>query len=299
MIREPVAIGFYPSDPKELKKTIEWCFLSKYGPGKIPKTSEEEEKHIFGGISPHAGYVFSGPVAAHLYYDLAVEGHRKTVVLLGTNHRYPMGICAIMTKGKWLTPLGEVDVDEKLGNKILNSTNLVVEDREAHRYEHSIEVQIPFLQYIYGSNFKIVPIIVGLSYYEDLRDFGRSLSDCLKGEEFIVIASSDFTHYGLAYGYAPAGAGPVEKILDWMKKNDKEAISYIEEMKSREFYDIVSQKQMTICGYAPITSLIETMKGLGIEKCKLLKYATSWETCKRYRSSDQIVGYASLEFSRE
>ncbi|MHA1860536.1 MAG: AmmeMemoRadiSam system protein B [Candidatus Asgardarchaeia archaeon] len=299
MIRKPTAIGFYPADPRELKRTIEWCFLSRHGPGKIPKTLKEGEKRIIGGISPHAGYVFSGPVAAHLYYNMALEGPRKTVVILGTNHRYPMGICAIMTRGKWLTPLGEVDVDEEIGNKVLNSTDLVVEDREAHIYEHSIEVQLPFLQYIYGSDFKIVPIIVGLSYYEGLREFGRSLSDCLEGDEFIVIASSDFTHYGLAYGYAPAGTGPVEKVLDWIRKNDKEAISYIEGMKSREFYDIVSQKQMTICGYAPITSLIETLKGLGIKRGELLKYATSWETNEKYRSSEQIVGYASLEFSRK
>ncbi|MGQ4915049.1 MAG: AmmeMemoRadiSam system protein B [Candidatus Asgardarchaeia archaeon] len=299
MVRYPAAIGFYPADRDNLIKEIEKCFLHPYGPGQLPTDKKQNQKIVFGGISPHAGYIFSGPVAAHLYYALASQKPPKTVILLGPSHMYPVDGAAIARGEDWATPLGVIKIDDMLVLEILNSIDNIMENNYAHKNEHSLEVQLPFLQYIYGNEFKIVPIAIGSHNLDALTEIGSGIADVIKEklDDVIVITSSDFTHYGAGYGYAPAGSGPVSKILDWMYTHDQEAIEYIIKLDEKGFFNYVKEHDMTICGFAPITSLIVIAKQLGISNATLLKYATSWDTNEAYRSSSQIVGYAAISFS--
>ncbi len=161
-MRSPVVAGqFYAGARSELLRQIEHCYLSIHGPGKLPKVGKEIRK-IVGLVSPHAGYMYSGPVAAHGFFQVAQDGLPKCVVILGPNHTGAGSGVSIMTSGKWKTPLGEVQIDEDLGNGIRLVSDIIDDDIVAHAYEHSIEVQLPFLQHIFGDEFKMVPICMML-----------------------------------------------------------------------------------------------------------------------------------------
>ncbi|MBC7129952.1 AmmeMemoRadiSam system protein B, partial [Candidatus Bathyarchaeota archaeon] len=158
-VRHPYVAGaFYEASPQLLRKQIEQCFLHKLGPKATPQVADNGPRRIIGLISPHAGYMYSGPVAAHAYYSLAMDGRIDLAVILGPNHSGYGSALAIMREGVWRTPLGDVEVDREVADEIVKLSNIVDVDEVAHRYEHSIEVQIPFLQYIYDSAFRIVPV---------------------------------------------------------------------------------------------------------------------------------------------
>ncbi|MEM2988154.1 MAG: AmmeMemoRadiSam system protein B, partial [Candidatus Bathyarchaeia archaeon] len=150
-IRLPSQAGaFYAGKAESLKRQIEESFLHELGAGTIPKVVEGPRR-VVGLVCPHAGYMYSGPVAAHAYYNLASDGRPDTVVLFGPNHALYGSALAVMNEGLWRTPLGDVEVDGETANKIVREARIVDVDDSAHRYEHSIEVQLPFLQYLYGS----------------------------------------------------------------------------------------------------------------------------------------------------
>jgi len=301
MVRTPVAIGFYPGNRGTLLEEIKTCFLHEYGPKKLPSEDKIKVKKIFGGVAPHAGYIFSGPIAANLYYKIATEIPRGTIILLGPSHMYPINGAATVRNEPWATPLGEVKINDEVVMKLLSSSDNIFENKYAHKNEHSLEVQLPFLQFIYGNDFKIVPIAIGGHDFDILQDIGYTISDIIKDikDDILIIASSDFTHYGVGYGYAPVGSGPISKILEWMYEKDKQAINHILNLDERGFLNFVEENQMTICGYAPITVQIIIAKRFNIKKPHLLKYATSWDTNQTYRSSSQIVGYAAISFEYE
>ena len=208
-----------------------------------------------GLICPHAGYVYSGPVAASSFYELAIDGKPDTIVLLGPNHTgYGSGL-ALMREGIWRTPLGDVEVDSEISDAILHETNMVDVDEVAHRYEHSIEVQLPFLQFLYGNSFKIVPICYLMQDYESAIEVGRALTEALNATNTVVIASSDMTHYESA---KTAGA------------KDHAALKAVTDLNAKRFYEIVETQNITACGYAPITSLITYSVGV-CAKAELLK----------------------------
>jgi AmmeMemoRadiSam system protein B len=280
-IRRPtVASQFYEGDAEKLKAQIRACFLHRLGPKKIPETNFHiHPRNIVGLICPHAGYLYSGPVAANAFYELAVDGKPDTVVLLGPNHTgYGSGL-ALMREGVWRTPLGDVEVDSGIADAILNETSVVDIDEVAHRYEHSIEVQLPFLQFLYGNAFKIVPICFLMQDYDSAEEIGRALVEALDATNTVVIASSDMTHYEPAK-FATA--------------KDQAALKAVAAMDAERFYQIVEAQNITACGYAPITSLITY--GIGVNaKASLLSYHNSGDITGDHSS---VVGYAAVSFKK-
>ena len=291
-IRRPAAFGFYPSDSDEENKEIENIFPPKRGASEKLEATEKGKRKIIGAVVPHAGYVYSGPIAAHVYYQLAEDGNPETFVILGPNHRGLPGFC-IMDEGIWRMPLGDVQVDSDLAKAIVKHSQFVDSNPEAHNEEHSIEVQLPFLQYIYNGRFKIVPITVGYSDYGMCEDVGTAIAKAImeNKKDTVVIGSTDFTHYGPMYGYAPVGMKPIEKVLKWIWDVDNSLIDMILAMDGKKLVNTVDEKGYTMCGSFPVATMLVATKELGAKNGKLLKYATSYDTQK---SIDAIVGYGAV-----
>lgn len=292
----PCAIGFYPGDRAALVHTIEKSYLSKQGPGVLPKVDQKGSRKIKAGISPHAGYIYSGPVAASLYYRLALDGVPETFVLIGPVHGFGAGV-GIMKRGAWRTPLGDVQIDEEFSEAVLKQADIIADDPSIHEDEHSLEVQLPFLQSLYGDKLRIAPIATSLGDLETCTEVGRAIGEAAKktGKDIAVIASTDMTHYGIHYGYAPVGMSPIEKVLDWIRSIDGEAIKAITSLDEERFLRHVREKHMTMCGFAPVAMTIVAAKELGVSKVDLAKYATSYDT---QGSTDAIVGYCSMTMQK-
>jgi AmmeMemoRadiSam system protein B len=281
-IRRPtVAAQFYESDAEALRNQIKKCFLHKLGPKKLPTVNlHNHPRNIVGMICPHAGYIYSGPVAASAYYELALDGKPDTIVLLGPNHTGYGSALSLMREGIWQTPLGNIEIDTKIADDIIQETNIIDVDELAHRYEHSIEVQLPFLQFLYGDTFKIVPICFLMQDYDSAVEVGRALEEALESNNTVVIASSDMTHYEPAKTAA---------------EKDQAALKAITAMDAKCFYETVEKQNITACGYAPITALITYAKGVNVKEAKVLNYHNSGDITGDHSS---VVGYAALNFKK-
>ncbi len=280
-VRHPCQAGaFYAGTAEALKRQIEKCFLHELGPGKIPSVTEAGPRRIVGLVSPHAGYMYSGPVAAHAYYSLALDGRPETVVIFGPNHTGYGSALAIMNEGVWRTPLGDVEVDGETANQIVKESRIIDVDDVAHRYEHSIEVQLPFLQYLFGSNFKIVPICFMMQDLRSSMEVGRATAKILAGKNSVIIASSDMTHY------------EPHRVAE---RKDKTVLQAVLEMDEVKFYSIIEEHQVSACGYGPIVALITAVKALGAKEAKLLCYKTSGDVSGDYSA---VVGYAAVQFTK-
>jgi len=276
-VRRPCQAGaFYAGTAESLKKQIENCFLHELGPGKIPETIKTGPRQVVGLVCPHAGYMFSGPVAAHAYYKLALDGKPDIVVLFGPNHTGYGSALAVMKEGFWRTPLGDVEIDAELAKQIVDESHIIDVDDSAHRFEHSIEVQLPFLQYLYGSEFKIAPICFLMQDLSSARDVGQAVAKVLAGKNAVIIASSDMTHY------EPQKSAETK---------DKMALEAVEEMDEAKLYSVIEAHRISACGYGPIAALITAAKNLGMKKAKLLCYKTSGDVIGDYSS---VVGYATV-----
>jgi AmmeMemoRadiSam system protein B len=280
-VRRPTQAGaFYEGNAESLKSQIDNCFLHELGPGKIPEVVKTGPRRIVGLVCPHAGYMFSGPVAAHSYYRLALDGKPDVVVLLSPNHTGYGSALAVMNEGVWRTPLGDVEVDGETANEIMHESRIIDVDELAHRFEHSIEVQLPFLQYLYGSEFKIVPICFLMQDLPSAREVGQATAKVLAGKNSVIIASSDMTHYE-----------PQERAA----KKDNVALEAMEALDEAKFYSIVEAQRISACGYGPIAALITAAKILGAKEAKVLSYKTSGDVTGD-RSS--VVGYAAVCFTK-
>ena len=281
-IRRPiVASQFYEGDAEALRTQIKNCFLHKLGPQKLPQTNlHNHPRNIVGLISPHAGYMYSGPVAATGFYELAIDGKPDTVVLLGPNHTGYGSALSIMREGIWQTPLGNIEIDTSLSDAILDETKILDIDELAHKFEHSIEVQLPFLQFLYGDKFKIVPICFQMQDYDSAVEIGRALTEALDAANSIIIASSDMTHYESAKSAAA---------------KDQAALSAIIDLDAKLFYNTVENKNITACGYAPITALITYAVGVNA-KAQVLSYHNSGDITG---DPSSVVGYASVSFKKQ
>ena len=280
-IRRPTQAGaFYEGDAEALKTQIENCFLQEFGPKKRPKVNKAGLREVVGLVCPHAGYMFSGAVAANAYYELAQDGKPDIVVILGPNHTgYGSGL-ALMNEGVWRTPLGDVEVDGEIANEIVRETRLVDVDDVAHRFEHSIEVQLPFLQFLYGSEFKFVPVCFQMQDLSSAVEVGKALVEVLANKNAVVIASSDMTHY--------------EPQVNAAAK-DLAALKAVEAMDEKRFYSVIETRNVTACGYGPIATVIVSAKGLGAKEAKLLCYKSSGDVTGDYSS---VVGYAAVSFKK-
>ncbi|HUT17443.1 MAG TPA: AmmeMemoRadiSam system protein B [Acidobacteriota bacterium] len=280
-IRRPrVAGSFYEGNAESLKAQIKNCFLQEFGPKKLPKVNKSGPREIIGLVCPHAGYMFSGPVAANAYYELASDGKPDTVVILGPNHTGYGSALSLMNEGFWRTPLGDVEIDGETASEVVRETRLVDVDELAHRFEHSIEVQLPFLQYLYGSEFKFVPICFQMQDLSSAVEVGKALVEVLASKNAVVIASSDMTHY------EPQGNAAAK---------DMAALKAVEAMDEKRFYSIIEARNVTACGYGPIAAVITAAKGLGAKEAKLLCYKSSGDITGDYSS---VVGYAAVSFKK-
>ena len=276
MRKSTVAGSFYAGSAAGLRRQIEDCFNHILGPGSIPGVPKAE-RHILGLVSPHAGYVYSGPVAAYGFSQLASEGKPKTVVILGPNHRGVGAAVALSREDKWQTPLGELEIDRGVGGQIISAARWAQWDDLAHSWEHSIEVQLPFLQYIYQSEFRFVPIAMLRQDLEVSQDLGKAIATALKGKDGLIIASTDLTHY---------------ESQSAASKKDHSALEAILSLDAKELAGVVSSHNISMCGPGPVMTMLTACKQLGANKARLLRYATSGDISGDYL---QVVGYASVE----
>jgi AmmeMemoRadiSam system protein B len=280
-VRLPYVAGaFYEGNAEALRVQIESCFLHEFGPGRLPKVNQRGLRKIVGVVCPHAGYVYSGPVAANAYYELALDGKPDTVVILGPNHTGYGSALALVNEGFWRTPLGDVEVDGAVADEIVKETQVVDVDEVALRFEHSIEVQLPFLQYLYGNEFKFVPVCFQMQDLASAVEVGRALVEVLADRNAVVIASSDMTHYE---PQANAAA------------KDLEALKAVEAMDEKRFYSTIEKRNVTACGYGPIAALITAAKGLNAKEAKLLCYKSSGDITG---DTSSVVGYAAVSFKK-
>ena len=277
MVRKAVVAGsFYEDSFDALDKQINDCFKSKFGPGELPIS--KREKDILGVISPHAGYQFSGMGAAWAYKEIAESKFPDLFIMLGLSHS---GFSNCVSLEDWETPFGIVENDKAFGKKLMENGGLK-QDEAAHSDEHSIEVQLPFLQFVNKDRLRllrIVPVIVSSSYEEIAQAIVKTINDT--GKKAVIIASSDFTHYGLNYGFFPFS----DNIKENMYKLDNGAIEHIKKLNAYRFLSYTDETGATICGRMPIAAALEACKLLGAKKARLLRYYTSGDVIGDYGSA--------------
>lgn len=282
-MRTPKFAGiFYESSETLLKSQLENCFLGERGPGELPG---KRKGKIVGAIVPHAGYMYSGACAAWAYKAIAESEIPDVYILLGPSHS---GAGSGLSVESFTTPLGIVRTDLELAKQVVEKGTLKVNEK-LHANEHSLEVQLPFLQFSMGhdiAQLKVLQILVGddIDLTQAVMDIKEVLMDTGKNAVFIV--SSDFTHYGVNYHYVPF----VEKVQENIYALDKKAIDFILKGNPKGFMRVVDEEKMTVCGAVPIVFLLNLMK---FSKADLEAYYTSGDMAKNYRNS---VSYASILF---
>jgi MEMO1 family protein len=276
---------FYPKKVDELNKLIEDCFTGKMGPGDLPSKPKPDSGSIKAVICPHAGYTYSGMAAAWSYAAIAEANLPDLFIMLGPCHS---SLKSGIAFDSFETPLGLVRVDQDFAKALAAKGNITIDD-EIHKKEHSIEVQLPFLQFVLGSRaekIKILPILVTDDLNLDL--FALDLKDTIKElkKKVTFIVSSDFTHYGHNYGYVPFSTDIKERIA----KLDGEAINLIKKGDADGFAEYIYKTGATICGQLPIILLLKT---ISFKNVALEQYYASGDLSGDYSNS---VSYASLVF---
>ncbi len=278
MVRMPVVAGsFYEGREDLLRRRIEDCFMRPPGPGRLPTDRPGTARSLKALIAPHAGYIYSGTAAAHTYLTLFEDGRPEHIVIIGPNHT-GYGAELAVCEEDWETPLGIVRYDSELGPQILKRSGIAASDCIAHADEHSIEVQLPFLQYVFGSDLRFVPICIGDQRYEVCSSIGKTIAELAEEMDILVIASSDFTHF------EPA---------DRAQKRDMQAIEYLENLDPAGFMDFVRRHRVSICGAGPIAAALTFAKEREATAFRLLKYTNSGEVTKDYSN---VVAYVAASF---
>ena len=288
--RKPVVAGqFYPGQHDSCASEIHECLEAVNLNEPLPET-------IVAGIVPHAGWTFSGSLAV-LVFSAIKQRHEKvnTFVIFGAAHSYFGASPAVSNRGSWTTPLGEIVIDEELADAIV-STGQAVSDPNAHLRQQSIEVQVPFVQDLFPGA-KIVPIVVPPT--EQAVELGTRVGDIIgrqEGKKIVCIGSTDLTHYGPRYGFAPMGTG--KNALAWAKKvNDKKFIDLALKLKPAELL-AGAVKDGNACGPGAAAATVAAAKKLGCKQGLLLGHTTSNEIMleKMGTTSAEAVGYAALVF---
>jgi len=264
VVREPVVAGqFYSSSPEALKDEIA-SMVDK----------QAEKKDVIGVFSPHAGYPYSGHVAGILFSNIKIT---DTVVILGPSHTGIGPVFSLYTKDSWRTPFGEVEIDEELCCRIEAGSDLIEADETAHMQEHSIEVQLPFMQY-FAKDFKIVPMVVSNSDLDAYEKVAEAIASSIKESKrkVLIVASGDMTHY--------------EPQEDAQKK-DNLAIDAMLKLDEKLLLERVRTYNISMCGVITATIMLLASKYLGAKEARLIKYQTSGEITGDYSA---VVGYAGL-----
>ena len=275
-VRTPAVSGtFYPDNEKELKSIIRDCFTHTIGPGKIPPTDSDQK--IYGVICPHAGFVYSGPVACHSFYSIS-SSTSKLAIITGPNH-YGIGqSTASMVDASWKTPLGLMEVDSESALELRDDLDILELDSFSHSKEHSIEVQVPMLQETFSHEMKILPVSLINQEQETAVKVGSAIAKIAQKKDALLIGSSDFTHY---------------EENEFAHRQDLALINPILKLDVDEFYKTLYERHVTACGFGAIASTMIACKELGATEGKLLKYATSGDVSG---DKSSVVGYASIIF---
>jgi len=265
-IRKPAVAGqFYPSSSQSLRNQIE-TFIDQ----------RSNRLDAIACMLPHAGYVYSGAVAAGVVSSVNVK---DKIILLGPNHSGYGPPFSIMSEGIWQTPLGEIKIDSNLAGQILKNSKYLEDDFLAHVYEHSLEVELPLLQY-FKTDFEIVPIVLLSAEMTALKEIGKGIANTIKEsnikDSVLIIASSDMTHY--------------EPKAEAQKK-DQEAIKAILELNEDKLMEKIQRLDISMCGYAPVIVMLTCAKLLGAKTAKLIKYQTSGDVTGDFTA---VVGYAGI-----
>jgi len=268
-VRKPAVAGaFYPAEPAALLREI-----------RTYTAPEATASACLACVVPHAGYMYSGHVAGAVYSRMQLP---KRLVLLGPNHTGAGQPLAIMSTGVWLTPLGEAQIDEPLAQELIALFPFLQEDSEAHRKEHCLEVQLPFLQALL-SDFSFVPVVVGTGRLDVLLQLGEALSELVQshGADVLILCSSDMNHY---------------EPDDITRAKDAYAIEKILALDASGLHDVVAREHITMCGVAPTVAMVAAARKLGAQRAELVKYATSAEVSG---DRDYCVGYAGVVVTRQ
>jgi AmmeMemoRadiSam system protein B len=235
---------------------------------------DTKKEKVIGMVSPHAGLVYSGSVAGAVYSTIIFP---ETFVLIGPNHTGLGAQISLMESGEWEIPTGILEIDEKISYKIAMNTSIVTKDSKAHMFEHSLEVQLPFIVY-YSKAIKIVPITVLSASLDECRILGEGIADAIKnaGYPVVIVASSDMSHY---------------VHDDVARQKDAKAIDKILSLEPEGLYETVLKEKISMCGYLPATIMLFGAKALGAQSARLVKYTTSAEVSGDY---DHVVGYAGV-----
>lgn len=265
MIRPPAVAGrFYPDNPDLLRASVD----------SLLSGDDEKKIRVRACLVPHAGYVYSGRVAGEVYRRVEIPSR---VILVGPRH-YPRGApLAILSDGGWRTPLGTAPIDRILGEKIVRAFPLLREDAVAHSAEHSLEVQLPFLQRL-APSFAFVPIVIGPAKWEPLESLGHALASVIAAERepVLLIASSDMNHYE---------SDAVTRV------KDRKAIEAILALEPRKLFDTVRDEKISMCGYAAAVAVAIAAHDLGARAAELIGYATSGDV---NGDLQEVVGYAGI-----
>ena len=283
---------FYAGSSQSLNKQIEQCFLQSPGPGKIPAITTNPLKNLIGVIVPHAGLIFSGGIAAHAYQAIAEHGSADTFILLGPNHHGLGSGVAVYPDGAWETPFGSIPIDTEIVSML--SGGIIDIDESTHQQqENSIEVQLPFLQYLAKKkSFSIVPIIMSMQDYATSYDVGMQIAHVLNESKksIKILASSDFSHEGISYGRMPPDN---LTAVSYAKQQDDIAINHILAQDAKALAQSIETHHISMCGCGPIIALMTAANSIGAQEATLLKYGTSHDISPNKHA---CVGYASFAF---
>ncbi|MBU1109395.1 MAG: AmmeMemoRadiSam system protein B [Candidatus Riflebacteria bacterium] len=278
MKREPIVAGkFYQERPEQLRKQLKDCFEHKLG---VRNEVSASTGRLLGLISPHAGYMFSGPVASHAFARLRDEKPLpRTLILFGPKHTHHGARFSVSAADSWKTPLGSLEVDQTLCRRLVAGVSALESDNDAHLYEHSLEVQLPFVQYCLDTMPKIVPIAFAYASFEEIEAVAVAIGKVLADEpsgSFCFVCSSDFSH---------------DTPRNEAYRLDAEVIEKITSLDARGFYDLVVGEDRSVCGLMPISVALVLLQHQKA-RARLLKYATSMDVMEHERG----VGYAAIVF---
>jgi hypothetical protein len=267
MKRAPaVAHQFYPGDPTALKRALDSL---------IPATTAKQK--ALAVVSPHAGYIYSGAIAGETFAAVEIP---QDIVVLGPNHHGYGAAVALMEKGAWNMPLGEVPINTVLAQSLLARTELIEADPLSHRFEHSLEVQVPFLQY-FRPDMTLTPMVISHLSFEACRIVGEALADAIEqyGKSVLIVASSDMTHY---------------ESRESATAKDSLAMQQIKALDPEGLYKTVLGNRITMCGIMPTTIALIAALRLGATQARLVRYTDSGEASG---DTSQVVGYAGFVIS--
>ena len=266
MVREPAVAGsFYPAEPGRLLEVLE----------SMTSVSDAVRTRALGVLVPHAGYVYSGSVAGRVYSRIVLPGR---YILLCPNHTGLGPRLALMSTGRWRTPIGEASIDPELGEGLKRLDPDLEESSEAHRGEHALEVQLPFLQFLRGSDFGFVPVAIRTADLGALVRLGTAMAELVEqiGENVLIVASSDMNHY---------------ESDNRTREKDRWAIDRLLDRDAEGLHRTVLERRISMCGFGPATAMLTAANRLGASHAELVGYSTSGDA---FGEREQVVGYAGL-----